>query len=333
MEEQLMFTRVHEALDTPMPPGAYERLRSELTNKPVRPFRWPALKMRYSSMGFRLAAGLVVVAIAVAAAAAAVAIHNSTNSVTPAGSRMSIQAYQKMINQDSPDPVVVYSAPCGSGNDSGCSADAARGIPLIQKWLDDISRSDIPLRFVVINSEMRQVLIQNIAAQKDLLAASQAHDGPGIDRAFTLAVYAPDWTGTVLPGIAASKQVDAGVYRGSVLAAVVALNSCVSNFCSMLVSPEARTCTTNGGASCLQMFDEVAVKFIAFSTALVQDAAPESLSTVDIRLQNDLAAAGAVLRTLRAAVANNDQAGINSGLDQLIRLVPRIDADAGKITG
>jgi hypothetical protein len=245
---------------------------------------------------------------------------------------MSIQAYQKMINQDSPDPTAVYSAPCGGGHNSGCGVDATRGIPLIQKWLDDISRPDVPLRFVVINEEMRQVLTQNIAAQQDLLAASQASDGPGMDRAFALATYAVAWNGTVVPGIAASQQVDAGTYIGKVMIARKALHDCLST-CAIFASNGARSCTTNSGADCLAMFDEMAPNFVGFSTSLVQYAAPGSLSTLDSRLQNDLAAAGAVLRTLRAAVANNDQAGINSGLDQLIRLQSQIDKDAAKITG
>src|SRR5215472_2705681 len=235
MEEQLLFTRIHEALDIETPAGAYERLRTQLTRKPVRTFGWPALQTRYSKMSFRLAAGLAIVAIAVAAAAAVLAIHNSTNNTSPAGSRMSIQAYQALLNRDIPDPATVYSAPCGGGNDSGCGIDAARGIPVIQRWLDDISRPDVPLRFAVINEEMRQILIQNIAAQKDLLAASQAHDGPAMDRAFVLASYAPVLTGTVVPGIEASKQVDAGTYIAWVGAAKRDLKSCMTT-CPMFAS-------------------------------------------------------------------------------------------------
>jgi hypothetical protein len=332
MEEQHMFTRIHDALDIQTPPGAYERLRTELTKKPVRPFRWPALQTRWSKMSFRFAAGLAIIAIAVAAAAAAVAIHNSTNNVAPAGPRMSIQAYQKMVADDNAAAAATYSAPCGSGNNSGCGADASRGIPEVQKWVADLSRPDIPTRFVVINAEMRQILIQNIAAQKDLLAASQANDGPGIDRAFTLAVFAVDWTGTVLPGIAASKQVDAGAYVRQVAAEKKDLKDCLTT-CTMLASTDARSCTTNGGVSCLQLFDTTAPHFVQFATTLVQYAAPGSLSAHDTQLQNDLAAANAILMTMRTAVAANDQAGINSGLDQLIRLEAKIDLDAAKITG
>lgn len=332
MEEQFLFTHIHEALDIPTPPGAYERLRSELTKKPVRPFRWPALQTRWSKMSFRFATGLAIIAIAVAAAAAAVAIHNSTNNTSPAGSRMSIQAYQKMIADDNANASATYSAPCGSGNDSGCGSDAARGIPAIQKWVGDLSRPDIPTRFLVVNAELREVLIQNIGAQKDLLTASQSNDGPGMDRAFTLAVFAVDWTGTVLPSIAGSKQVDAATYVSRVASARKDLKDCLST-CTMLASSDARRCTTSDGVSCLDLFDNTAPHFVQFGATLVQYAAPGSLSSLDTALQNDVAQANAVLMTMRVAVAANDQAGINSGIDQLIRLEAKIDAGAARVTG
>jgi hypothetical protein len=84
---------------------------------------------------------------------------------------------------------------------------------------------------------------------------------------------------------------------------------------------------------CLQLFDDVGVVYASFSKNLVQYVAPDSLAGKDTRLQADLAAADSVLRTMRVAVADNDQAGINSGVEQLIRLNAKIDQDAAKITG
>ncbi|HET9781238.1 MAG TPA: hypothetical protein VFR33_05615 [Candidatus Dormibacteraeota bacterium] len=333
MEEQLMFTRVHDALDIPTPPGAYERLRTQLIKKPVRPFRWPALQMRVSSMGFRLAAGLVVVAIAVAAAAAALAIHNSTNNVSPAGSRMSIQAYQKMIEADFAAADATYSAPCGSPDNAGCGADATRGIPVVQKWIKDVSRPDIPLRFVVINAEMRQVLLQNISAQEDLLAASKANDNQGMDRALWTASYAAAWTSTVTPGITESRQVDAVTYANHVKQQVSEIKYCLVNNCILLVSADARSCTINGGVPCQQLFDMAAIVYATFAAALVQYAAPDALADKDARLQSDLAATTSAFMNLRAAIGANNQSGINSGIDQLQRLTAVIEADAAKITG
>jgi hypothetical protein len=331
MEEQFLFARMHDALDIPVPPGAYERLRIELAKKPVRHSRWPAFQMRFLKMGFRLAAGLAIVAIAVAAAAAVLAIHNSTNNNSPAGSRMSIQAYQQMIADDNANAFAAYSVPCDVGTPSGCAADATRAVPVLQKWINDLSRPDIPARFAVINAEMRQHLSQSLSAQGDIIAANKANDFPGVARAFTVALYGAEWTGTVVPGIVASKQVSATEYTHQLSIQKQGLDSC-SN-CTLWTAADARTCTTNGGVPCLVLFDSLASDFANFSTTLVQYAAPESLSAKDARVQSDLAAADAVLLTMRLAVAANDQVGINSGIDQLLRLKTQIDQDAGVVTG
>lgn len=332
MQDDAMFDRIHDALDIEAPAGAYERLRIALTKKPARSRRWPALSMRWSKMGFRVATGLAILAIAVAAGAAALAIHNAGSNNSPAGSRMSIQAYQKLVDDDNAIAGATYEGPCDVGVRSGCSGDAMRGIPAVQKWLNDLSRPDIPTRFAVVNAEMRQQLMANLTAQNDLLSASQKGDGHAMDRAFISAIYAVNWTGTVVPAIDASKQVSATVYTNTVAGQKASLDSCLTN-CPLLASSQARTCATNGGVPCVQMFDEVAMHYAVFAGALVQYAAPDSLATKDLRLQTDLASANSVLITMRLAVAANDQAGINSAIDQLIRLTAQIDQDAVQITG
>lgn len=332
MEEQFLFARIHEALDIPTPPGAYERLRSELTKKPVQPRPWPVLQMRTSDMGFRLAAGLAIVAIAVAAAAAVLAIHNASNNVSPAGPRMSIAAYQKMVHDDNSAAAATFSAPCGTGTYTGCGSDATRAIPVVQAWINDVSRPDIPERFVVIYAELKQHLLQNIAALHDLLAASNSNDRPGMDRAFWIAVYAADWLGTVLPDIAASHQVDASSYVRLVVSERIALNACSSN-CGF--TADATSCTKSDAAlSCQFIFDSgIGPAFAGYSGDLVKEAAPPSLAAKDTKLQSDLARADAVLMTIRVAVGANDQTGFNLGLAQLIQIKGQIDMDAAKITG
>ncbi len=333
MEEQLLFTRVHDALDVPMPPGAYERLRTNLTKKPVRRFRWPALQTRWSNMSFRLAAGLAIVAIVAAAAAAAVAIHNSQSNLSPAGSRMSIEAYQKMIAADSPDPNVVWNLPCNDTVHTGCEKDASRSLPLIRKWLKDLQGARTPVRFTVVDVEMRHHLEQNIGALNALVADSQAHDDQAMTRDYVLAVYAVDWTGTVLPQIAKSQQVKEAGYRNIVATfRQHAIDICLAS-CTMFASKDAASCTTNGGVSCLSLFDDVASNFALFAGALVQDAAPPSLGALDSHLENDLAAADDILLTMRIAVASGDQAGINAGISQLRRATAAIERDAAAITG
>jgi hypothetical protein len=330
MEEQQLFMRIHDALDVPTPPGAYERLRTELTKKPVRQFRWPALQTRWSKMSFRFAAGLAIIAIVVAAAAAAVAIHNSTNNVAPAGPRMSIQAYQKMVADDNAAALATYSDPCDIGKRSGCGADAARATQAIQRWIGDLSQSGIPTRFVVINSEMRQHLVQNLAAQRALVEASQARDGSAMDRAYNDALYAVYWTGIVVPAITASHQVDAARYAALVGSEIRTLDGCGAA-CGF--TPSSATCANNDGITCQYYFLTVANSFASFQADLIKEAAPSSLVTRDAKIQSDFTQGDAIMIAAYPAVVANDQAAFNSAITQLERIKTQLDQDAARITG
>jgi len=84
MQEQILFDRIHDALDIEPPAGAYERLRTSLTREPVRPQSWPALKSRWLKMGFRFAAGVALVALGVAITAAFFAIRPAPSNSAPA---------------------------------------------------------------------------------------------------------------------------------------------------------------------------------------------------------------------------------------------------------
>lgn len=335
MEEGLLFDRVHEALDVEMPAGAYERLRVALTRKPVRPYVWPAFQTRWSKMGFKLAAGVAVIAVAAATAAAIIAIHNAPGgtSPSPAGPHVSVSAYQQLIARDNPDPNKIWSDPCDESVHTGCGADATRSIPIIQTWIDDLDRTSPPPRFAFVHAEIRQHLAQNLAALKALLADSQSGDQVAMTRDFVVAVYAPDWLGTVVPGIMGSQQLTASGYRNTTaLWLQHSITLCLST-CTLLESPDAKTCASNGGIPCFQMFDEVASTYASFITGLVQNAAPDSLSAKDARLQGDMAQADAVLLTMRLAVAANDQVGINAGVAQLKSITVHIEQDAVAITG
>ena len=329
MEEQFLFTRIHDALDIPTPPGAYERLRTQLTKKPVRPFRWPALQTRWSKMSFRFAAGLAIIAIAVVAAAAAVAIHNSTNNTSPAGSRMSIQAYQRLIAADRPDPNSVWSG-CDDSVHSGCLRSAQASIPLLQKWLDDITRSEPPARFATVNAEMRLHLIQNITVLNSMVVDSQARNDVAMSRDFDRAVYAVDWTGVMQTAIAQSQQVSEQTYAQRVRNETGALDACGAP-CGF--GSNASTCAANTGLTCADLFDTAAVSFGSYQADLVQNAAPPSMAARDMALQADLARADAVLLNMNLTATADDQAGFDSGIAQLVRIKTQIDVDTAKITG
>jgi hypothetical protein len=328
MDEQLMFTRIHDALDIQPPAGAYERLRTELMKKPVRPRVWPVLNTRWTSMSFRLAAGLAILAIAAATAAAIIAIHNGSGNSSPAGSRMSIQAYQKMIADDAVDPNVAWSSPCDERIHSGCVADANRSIPPLQKWLGDLNRSNPPARFEILDAEMRQHLTQSITALHALLVDSQAKDDAAMTRDYIVALYGVEWTSVVIPGIEASNQVDASTYKALVDSETRTLDAC-GGACGF--STTSTSCVTSSGLRCLDYFDWVAQSFASYQADLVRKAAPDSLAAKDSRLQGDLAQADSVLLVMRLAVAANDQVGFNSGIQQLERILLELNRNADAI--
>lgn len=328
MQEDTMFDRVHAALDIQPPAGAYERLRVALNQKPVRPYRWPAFQTRWSKMGFRMAAGVALVALAVAILAAIFALHSASNNQVPAGTGMSITAYQKMIIRDEPNTSVVWSSPCDETAHSGCGTDATRSIPVVQKWINDLTQSAPPTRFAVVNAELLAHLTQNLAALRSLLAASQAGDAAAMAREYVIAVYAVDWTSIVDPGIASSHTVDATTYMGSVAAQKQSLDTCAP--CVGMLGDQASACVTSD-PNCIAIFDGLARHFATFTASLVSEVAPASFVSRDERLQSDLSQADAVLLSMRIALATNDQTGFSSGVPQLQRLKALIDQDAGSI--
>jgi hypothetical protein len=332
MEEQHMFARIHDALDIQTPPGAYERLRTELTKKPVRPFRWPALQTRWTKMPFRFAAGLALIAIAVAAAAAAVAIHSSTNNVAPAGPRMSIQAYQKMVADDDAAAFAAMShSTCEPAAYAACEADETLEIPALEKWISDVSRRDIPTRLAGINAQLRQDLVRGLAAHGDMLAASRAHDGPSIDRAAVIVSYTTGWVHVlIIPAIEASHQVDAATYVHLVGSEVRTLDGCGAA-CGFTAT--SSTCAHSDGITCQYYFGTVSESFVSFQADLIKESAPPSLAAKDAKLQNDFAQANTVLLAALPSVSVNDQAGFNSAIAQLERIKTQLDQDAANITG
>src|ERR1700694_3380421 len=100
MDEQILFDRFHEALEMEPRPGAYDRMRFAMTNRPVAVKRRPAFRVRWSRMGLRLAAGLTAAVIVIAVAAAFIAAHRGPVGSAPAGQDPKVEAYQALISSD-----------------------------------------------------------------------------------------------------------------------------------------------------------------------------------------------------------------------------------------
>jgi len=286
-------------------------MRVALAKSPAAPHGWPVFRMRGSKMGLRLAAGLTLLVLVGAIVAAYLAAHNATSSRVPAGSGQTIAAYQNLVNVDDQNAIATWSAPCDTSTHTGCHADATRAIVALQRWLDDLNRSEPPARFLVVDAQLRLHLSGSIAALNALLAASQASDANGMNRAYLLGLAGRTWTDTVVPGIVSSKQVNAVAYVNSVRDEGNAMTSCTS--CQILDGPTNLDCSQNQTPTCQDLLDTTAGPVSGFQFALAASSAPASLSAEDTRLQQDLAQADSALFAMGAALSTGDQAGFNAG--------------------
>src|SRR6202521_4959323 len=109
-------------------------------------------------------------------------------------------------------------APPQATTHTGGQVDAPRPLVVLHQWLDDLNRSEPPARFLVVDAQLRLHISGSIAGLNALLAASQANDSNGMDRAYLLAVDGRVWTDAVVPSIVSSKQVTAAAYTNSVRA-------------------------------------------------------------------------------------------------------------------
>jgi hypothetical protein len=328
MDDKVMFDRMHDALDIEPPAGAYERMRIALAKSPAKPHGWPVFRMKASKMGFRLAAGLTLLVLVGAIVAAYLAAHNATSSRVPAGSGQTIAAYQNLVNVDGQNANATWSAPCDTTTHTGCQGDATRALVALHHWLDDLNRSEPPARFLVVDAQLRLHISGSIAGLNALLAAIQANDPNGIDRAYQLAAAGATWTTAVDPSIASSKQVSAAAYTNSVRAQSSTLTSCAD--CQALAGQSQIDCSQDQ-TTCEYMLDGPEGLISHFQSTLVAFAAPDSLSAKDARLQQDLARADSALIAMRAALLTGDQAGFNAGRVTLRSALAAVSLDAAAI--
>jgi hypothetical protein len=328
MDDKVMFDRMHDALDVEPPAGAFERMRIALLKSPARPSGWPVFRMRGSKMGFRLAAGLTLLVLVGAIVAAYLAAHNATSSRVPAGSGQAVAAYQNLVNADDQKAIATWSAPCDTTTHTGCRGDATRAIAALQNWLDDLNRSEPPARFLIVDAQLRLHISASIAALNALLAASQANDSSGMDRAYLLGLAGRAWTDTVVPNIVSSKQVSTAQYTTSIRAQSTSLTSCAD--CQVLTGQSQIDCSQNQDF-CQTLLDGAELQVASLQAALAALAAPDSLSAKDTRLQQDLARADSALIAMRASLLTGDQAGFNAGRVTLRSALAAVSLDTAAI--
>lgn len=279
-------------------------------------------------MGFRLAAGVALLVLVGAIVAAYLAAHNATTNRAPAGSGLTIAAYQDLVGADDTKANATWTGPCDTTVYTGCQGDATRALVALHQWLDDLNRSVPPARFLVVDAQLRLHISASISGLNALLAASQANDQNGIDRAYLLAAAGRGWTDAVVPSIVSSKQVSVAAYTNSVRAQSSSLTSCAD--CQVLTGQGQIDCSQNQDF-CQNLMDGADLQIASLQAAVVALAAPDSLSAQDTRLQQDLARADSAVIAMRASLSTGNQAGFDAGRITLRSTLAAVRVDAAAI--
>jgi hypothetical protein len=302
--------------------------------------------------GVSLVAGLLVLLLVAALVIGAHAWRNGdfkTHQV-PAVQSPTIKQYQALVSADLQKSVNVNAFTCSNLDDAACLPRTALADAAEQHWLDDLTSSQPPARFAVLDALMRRHLARILSADQAFVAAFRAKD-PTAHRAASDvqsgfgAVNLPvtseiaelqglagdivaSGQGTIVSYTAAVRQDKASLLGSS---GPTGAASCAA--CQQLVSSGLASCEVGQGAACASHIADIRAQMEIFQGHLVLLFAPDSLAVKAARLQADLAVADPLLNEIESALSAGDQGGLRSGLDALRTLLVRVDSDAAAIVG
>jgi hypothetical protein len=331
--ERVLKIELHRALDEVLPPApwleaaVHDDLRRRRRPKSVDRNIGIATQRRVALPRpvFQLAAGaLIIVLLAVAVVTFAV-LRYRAQQIAPAGS---ITAYQAMVNRDDNRLDAARNNSCVTLQ-SVCPAPGEPVLMALQRWSADLNASQPPARFAVIDGELRRHVEANISDILATIAAYNAHDQSGLDRAYNAGTSQGGWLDTVASGIIGSHPGTAVAYMESVQAEEQKLAACTS--CQSLVNP--------GQVDCIEIQSALCEADIAFATSAIGDfeadlvrvAAPTSLAADDALLQRDLALADSAVLHMSSGDVAGDQSAFNGALLLLQQVLPTVGMDGAEI--
>ena len=332
--ERQLKIELGRALDEVLPPAPWleavvaEDLRARRSRRSLdrRPGTQPRSKWSFRP-AIQLVAGVLVLALAAATVVTFLTVRNRGPQSAPAGP-VSVEAYQKVVSHDDGMLIVARGDSCLTLQ-SICPPPGRPVQTALQRWLDDLNRSEPPARFAVIDAQMRRHLAANISEINVLFAAYQAQDQNGLDRANQANSDQQHWIGNVASSIADSRPGTAVAYISSVRAAYQDFGGCAA--CQSLIA--LVDCAEIRATSCEYAVIYATHSIEPFQSALVRVTAPSSLAAQDQRLQIDLAQADTGVFTMSTAQVTGDQAGFNAGRLLVQQALPAIKADVVAILG
>jgi hypothetical protein len=273
----------------------------------------------------QLAAGLLVLMLAAAAAVTFAALRYHAPQSEPAGS-ISIEAYQRMLSLDDALLNVSRDNNCADLQ-SVCPAPPGPLASVLQRWLDDLNRSDPPARFAVIDSQMRSHLAASISLLDAVSIAYQAQDENGLLLANQAAANQQHWLDIAASSIKESQLGTAASYISSIGAAYQTFGGCAA--CQSLIA--AVDCTDIKSWSCEYAVIRAIAPVEALEIAPVRVSTPSSLAAQDARLQSDLAEADTGVLAIATARVTGDQAAFDAGRLMLQQALLAINVDIAHV--
>jgi hypothetical protein len=318
MDERALFERFHEALDMEPRPGAFERLRTQLTSsKPVALTSRPRFQMRFTRMGLRMAAALTAVLIAIALIATFIAVHNRPVGQIPAHADANLTAYRAMIDRDYSSFVASTSNHCATIQDTGCAAATVPVIQSMQKWIEDMKAFHTPAQLVALDAVFRDHLQ---AAIDDLSAAvsfQKASDEAGFNLAVNAALFERAWIDPADSGLEGTYPGVGNSYRDAVTLAKQSVSGCLSSTpaasafsCHRLQAYES--CAAAQAVQCEGDIQNVGITLETILVGMAEHPAPSTSATQSARVQTDLVHVDAALLAVHKAVLTGDSSAVNT---------------------
>jgi len=330
MEDRTVFDQFHEALDVEPRPGSYERMRLSLTTNPVVLHRQPGFRMRFSRVGFRVAAAVVAAVIVVVALAAYLSLHHSSVGVVPAQHGPDLRPYQAVIARDYAKTYASEgTGHCNSFADTGCATGIGRVNVNLQAWLQDLKGLSVPSRFTQVDAMLRAHLAEAIEAGNIAIVAQKAGNVALFDSALNAHLEVRAFIVAIAPAVADTQVVDAAKYSSSVQDQMSALVACTP--CGKYLATPPITCAKAQLASCVDDVVAVDAQVYNFELAIVQLAAPATLTAQDANLQKDLGAADAALVAMKRAGLAGDTAGFATSAAAAQHAMAAVAADVATI--
>jgi hypothetical protein len=331
--ERALKVELRQALDEVLPPAPW---LEAAVNEDLRRRRSNAHGVGRTTHGrqvwarppMQLVAGALILVVAAAAVAAVLELRSFTPRSEPAA--LDVASYQAMVGGDVNR--LIYS---GSGIDcttvqTNCGGPGRDVLTALQRFLDDLNRSQPPASLAVTNSLLRRHLAEGMADFNGVLAAYAAKDQVALDRDNYLFNAQGEWVSAITTSISQSQQGTVASYIDSVRAGKQGMATC--NGCRPL-QLAGQDCNEIQTVRCEADVVYAKLDIETLESALVNVTPPSSLVEQDALLQRDLAQADATVLALARAQLTGDQAGFNAARASLAQRQTAIDADLAGIVG